>query len=91
MDVFDLNPEVLETTASIIEGYCAKQRDIMGEYLSNTSSMNSEWDDDQTMGALLEEIRQMKQNVETLMDEIRSTYPDFFRKKAEQIRRRPKF
>ena len=90
MDIFDLNPEVLDTTAAIIEGYCGKQREIMQDYLSNVSSLTTEWDDDKTMGGLLQEIRQMKQSVEALMDDIRSVYPDFFRRKAEQIRRRPK-
>lgn len=91
MEVFDLNPDALETTASVVEIYCTKQRETMSDYLSNISSLSSEWDDDQTMGTLLEEIRQMKQSVESLMDEIRAVYPGFFRKKAEQIRSRPKY
>ena len=91
MEVFDLNPDALETTASVVELYCTKQRETMTDYLSNITSLNTEWEDDQTMGMLLEEIRQMKQSVESLMDEIRSYYPGFFRQKAEQIRNRPKF
>lgn len=91
MDIFDLNPDVLDTTASIIEGYCVRQREIMDGYLGDVSSLSSEWDDDKTMGSMLLEIRQMKSTVESLMDEIRSTYPAFFRQKAEQIRNRPKF
>ena len=91
MDIFDLDPTVLETTASIIEVYCVKQKEIMDDYLSNTTSLTSDWDDDKTMGMMLEEIRQMRNSVESLMDEIRATYPPFFKKKAEQIRQRPKF
>ena len=90
MDILDLNPEVLESTASIIEGYCDRQKAIMAEYLSNASSLSSEWTDDQTIGPLLEEIRQMQRAVEGVMDDILSTYPGYFRSKAEQIRSRPK-
>ena len=91
MDVFDLDPAVLEATASIVDGYCKRQCDIMDDYMSYISSLSSEWDDDVTMGKLLEEIRQMRHSVERVMDEIRTTYPGYFRKKAEQIRNRPKF
>ena len=90
MDILDLNPEVLESTASIIEGYCNKQKNIMETYLSSTTALSSDWTDDQTMGPLLEEIRRMKSSVEGVMDEILSTYPNYFRGKAEQIRNRPK-
>lgn len=91
MDVLDLDPAVLEATAAIVEGYCNRQKSIMDDYLSSASSLSSEWTDDQTLGPLLEEIKRMKNNVITLMDEIRATYPRYFRDKAEQIRNRPKF
>ena len=91
MDVLDLNPEVLEAIASIVEGYCNRQKSIMSDYMSKTSSLSGEWTDDQTLGPLLEEINQMKSAVEGVMDEILSIYPNYFRGKAEQIRNRPKF
>jgi len=91
MDILDLDPEVLDATASVIEGYCNRQKSIMDEYLSNTSSLSSEWTDDKTLGPLLEEIKTLKNSVVTLMDEIKSKYPAYFRGKAEVIRNRPKF
>ena len=91
MDVLDLDPAVLESTAAIVEGYCNRKKSIIDDYLSSTSSLSSDWTDDQTLGPLLEEIKRMKNNVTTLMDEIRATYPRYFRDKAEQIRNRPKF
>ena len=91
MDGFDLVPAVLESTAAIVEGYCNRQKSIMDDYLSSTSSLSSDWTDDQTLGPLLEEIKRMRNNVTTLMDEIRATYPRYFRDKAEQIRNRTKF
>lgn len=90
MDVLDLDPVVLESTATIVEGYCNRQKSIMDDYLRNTSSLSSEWTDDQTLGPLLEEIKRMKSSVTSIMDEIRATYPKYFRDKAEQIRNRPK-
>lgn len=91
MDILELSPEVLESTASIIEGYCNRQKSIMADYLSNAFSLSGDWTDDQTLGPLLEEIKQMRSAVEGIMDEILSTYPNYFRGKAEQIRNRPKF
>ncbi len=90
MDILDLDPAVLETTATIIEGYCGRQKTIMAEYLSCANSLSAEWTDDQTLGPLLEEIRRMRSSVITLMDEISGTYPRYFRDKAEQIRNRPR-
>lgn len=91
MDILDLDPEVLDTTAGLVEGYCNRQTAIMDEYLSNTSALASEWSDDQTFGSLLEEVKRLKDSVVTLMDEIRGTYPQYFRDRAEFIRRRPRF
>lgn len=91
MSAMDLDPNVLDMTATIIENYCKKQQEIMDSYLSDISGLTGEWDDDKTMGTMLEEIRQMQTAVEGVMDEIRRTYPGFFRQKAEQIRQRPKF
>lgn len=91
MDVLDLDPAVLEATASIIEGYCAKQQSIMDNYLSSTSALSGEWTDDQTLGTLLAEIKRMRDEVTNIMDQIKAAYPKYFRSKAEQIRSRPKF
>jgi len=90
MDILDLDPEVLESTASIVEGYCNRQKTIMEDYLSNTMALSSDWTDDKTLGPLLEEIKNMKNSVVNIMDEIRAKYPAYFRSKAEQIRSRPK-
>ena len=89
MDILDLDPEVLDATASVIEGYCNRQKSIMDDYLSNTSALASEWTDDKTLGPLLEEIKMLKNSVVSLMDEIKTKYPAYFREKAEVIRNRP--
>lgn len=91
MDNLQIDPDVLIATAGIIEGYCARQQEIMNEYLSNVSSLASEWTDEKTLGTLLEEIRVLKSNVTTLMDDIKTTYPAYFRAKAEAINSRPEF
>ena len=90
MDILDLDPEVLDTTAGVVEAYCNRQTTIVNEYLSNTMALSSEWTDDQTFGSLLEEVKRLKDGVVKLMDEIRGTYPQYFRERAEFIRRRPK-
>lgn len=91
MDILDLNPEVLESTASIIESYCNRQKGIMSDYVHDVSALSGDWSDDRTLGPLLEEISQMERTVESIMDEIVTTYPSYFRNKAEHIRNRPKF
>lgn len=90
MDNLELDPVVLETTATVIELYCSKQKSIIDSYLSNASSLTSEWTDDQTIGPLLDEIRRINSSLTEVMDEVRATYPKYFRDKAEQIRNRPK-
>lgn len=90
MELLKLDPEVLEATATIIENYCNRQKNIMDAYLSRTSSLSSEWSDDQTFGSLISEITVLKNTVIGIMDEILSTYPRYFRGKADQIRNRPR-
>ena len=90
MDILELDPEVLDTTADIIEGYCDKQSSVMDQYVSNIMSLNSEWSDDTTFGSLLEEVKALQSGINELMGEIRKAYPGYFRSKAEYIRSRPK-
>ncbi len=89
MEKLDLNPEALDATAKIIEGYCAQQMDIMDGYLTNVNSLHSEWDDDRTIGMLMEEIMSLRKNVQVIMEQILGEYPAYFRRKAELIRSRP--
>lgn len=89
MDNLDLNPDALETTAKIIEGYCYQQIGIMDSYLREVNALRGEWDDDRTMGNLVEEIMNMRNRVQLVMEEILSQYPAYFRRKAELIRTRP--
>ena len=88
-DILDIDPQVLEDTAIIIEGYCNKQKSIMEEYLSNISALSADWTDDKTLGPLLEEIKALKNSTTSVMDEIMSKYPAYFRQKAELIKSRP--
>lgn len=91
MDALKLDPQVLEDTAAQITNYCVTQNQVMDDYLSRMSSLQNEWTDDQTIGPLLEEIRLLKSSIINLMNEIHTIYPNYFREKAEQIRRRPTF
>lgn len=90
MNILKLDPNVLEQTADIIELYCLKQMEIMDSYLKNISYLTNEWEDDETLGKIIEEIRILKSQVGTVMDEINEVYPKYFKEKAEFIRRRPK-
>lgn len=90
MEELNLSPEALEATAGIIESYCAKQKSIMDKYVSSASSLSSGWQDDQTYGALLAEIKSLRSSVCGIMDEILTSYPQYFRSRAEQIKNRPK-
>ena len=89
MLIFD--PEVLLATADIIKGYCAKQREIMDDYFSKIMALKSEWSDDETFGSMVEEIRNLSRDFLDIIDEIESTYPEYFRSKAQLILERPVF
>ena len=89
MSVLDLDPNVLESTATIIEEYCRRQAAIMDDYLANASSLSYDWTDDKTLGTMLEEIKVLRNRVMDVMNDIRTVYPRFFREKAELIRQRP--
>ena len=91
MDILELDPEVLDTTADIIEGYCDKQASLMEEYVSKINGLSSEWSDDETFGSLLAEVKRLQGGINDLMEQIRDGYPDYFRGRAEYIRNRPKF
>lgn len=89
-DILDLDPNVLDQTALLIEMYCKKQIEITNEYLKGISSLNDQWNDEETIGRLIQEIKLLNGKIENITDEICKTYPPFFKEKAELIRRRPK-
>lgn len=90
MDELKLDPQVLENTADLIVLYCLKQKSIMDEYLRQISRLQNEWDDDQTFGKVIQEIRQLQKSVNDIMDMIRYKYPQYFKQLAQNIRERPK-
>ena len=91
MDNLALDPHVLDATADIISIYCMKQKLIMDENMRKMQSMSYEWQDDETIGRLLQEIRALSSSVDKVMDIMRIKYPEYFRKQAEIIRQRPKY
>lgn len=91
MDILKFDDKVLDTTADIIEGYCDKQSSVIDEYVSKMNGLSSEWSDDETFGSLLEEVKSLQSGINDLMEQIRGSYPAYFRDKAEYIRNRPKF
>ena len=91
MDEFKLDPQVLESTADLIVQYCMKQRAVMDDYLQSVSALHLEWDDDETFGRVIQEIRTLHKSVGDVMDMIRFKYPQYFKQLAKNIRERPKF
>lgn len=91
MDVMELDPNVLDATADIIQIYCSKQKLVMDDYLRKMQALSYEWQDDETIGKLLQEIRTLSNSVERVMDILRIKYPEYFKKQAEIIRQRPKY
>lgn len=91
MDALKLDPNLLDETAQAITNYCNMQNQVIEDYLSKMSALQGQWTDDQTIGPLLEEIRNLKTSVVELMGQINGYYPGYFRQKAEEIRNRPTF
>lgn len=91
MDELILDPEILESVANAIEGYCARQTETIDEFCSSVFALQSEWMDDETFGSLLNEVMKLKETVSRNMAEITATYPTYFRERAEIISSRPSY
>lgn len=89
-DIMNLNPDVLDNIADIIEKYILMQNKIIEDYVGNMYNLQREWDDDETIGKILDEIRSIVNEISDVEDEILKTYPKYFRERAEEIRKRPK-
>lgn len=89
MDNLTLDAESLLAIADIIEGYCVAQCEIVSIYYTQIMTLESDWRDDETFGRIAEEINTIKNNIIEASEAIRSTYPEYFRKKAEYILERP--
>lgn len=89
MDNLTLDAEALFAIADVIDSYCAKQRETINVYYAQIMALEYEWRDDETFGAITEEIKILKSQVLVILDEIYSIYPKYFRNKAQQILERP--
>lgn len=93
MSQFDdlvLDDKALEEIANIVVQYCSTQRGIIRDYLQKMNGLSSEWQDDETMGKVLNEVRMLSNSVERIMDTVQFKYPQYFRERAALIRSRPK-
>lgn len=89
MDNLILDAETLFAIADVISGYCAQQKETLNVYYAQIMALESEWRDDETFGAIAEEINKIKTNAVCVLDEINETYPKYFREKAQLILSRP--
>ena len=89
-DNLELDDKVLDDVANFIIAYCNTQYEIMDDYLRKMNSLSSEWNDDETMGKVLHEVQVLTQSTNRIMDIIRFKYPQYFKKRAEEIRARTK-
>lgn len=90
-DIMNLNPDVLDNVADAIEKYIFLQNKIIDEYVDNMHGLQKDWDDAETIGKVLFEIRQIVKTIIDVEDEILRVYPKYFREKANEIRMRPKY
>ena len=91
MDDMILDPNVLDVTADLIVIYCNKQKLVMDDYMRKMQTLAYEWEDEETIGRLLQEIRMLSNSVDRVMDIMRIKYPEYFKKQAEIIRHRTKY
>lgn len=89
MDNLILDADSLFAIADVIGGYCAKQRETLNVYYAQIMALESEWRDDETFGAIAEEINKLKTHAIFALDEINEVYPKYFREKARLILSRP--
>lgn len=91
MDNLLLDAENLFLTSDIVDNYCAKQREIINVYYAQIMALENEWQDDKTFGSVVEEIKRLRTQLLAVIEEIKMTYPKYFREKARQIIERPTF
>lgn len=89
MDNLILDADSLFALADVIYGYCAHQKETLNVYYAQIMALESEWRDDETFGAIAEEINKLKTNAIFVLDEINDIYPKYFREKARLILSRP--
>ena len=87
-DELELDDKVLDDIANFIIVYCNTQQGIMNDYLQKMNNLSNEWRDDETIGKVLQEVRMLSNSVDKIIDIIRFKYPQYFKKRAEQIRAR---
>ena len=90
-DIMNLNPDVLDNVADVIEKYISIQNKTIEDYVDRMHNLQREWDDDETIGKILNEIRLIVNVITDIEDEILKTYPKYFRERAQEIRKRPSF
>jgi len=91
MDNLLLDAETLFSTADIVDNYCARQRETINVYYAQIMALESEWEDDETFGGIVEEIRRLISQTLAIIEQVYTTYPKYFRDRAQQIIARPKF
>lgn len=91
MDNLLLDAETLFSTADIVDNYCARQRETINVYYAQIMALESEWEDDETFGGIVEEIRRLRSQTLAIIEQVHTTYPKYFRERAQQIIARPKF
>ncbi len=91
MDNLVLDVDALLVVADVIGKYCTKQKRTLKDYYARIMTLESEWKDDETFGALAKEISMLKASVDTILDEMYQVYPSYFRDRARMIMSRPVF
>lgn len=89
MDDLILDSESLFNIADIIDAYCAKQREVVNVYYAQIMALESEWRDDDTFGAMVEELNVLRTEAIAILEEVYATYPKYFRARAQRILERP--
>ena len=91
MSKLTLDPQMLEQTANIIEDYTKIQLQIIAEFQTKMLSIKDQWNDDETVGRLFEEVDLLKRQAEEIICSITAYYPAYFREKALSLIGRPVF
>lgn len=89
MEELVLDVEFLFNIADIVDDYCVKQREVVDVYYAQIMALESEWRDDETFGTMVQELNALKTQAIAILDEVYDTYPQYFRKRAQQILERP--
>lgn len=87
IDEMKIDPNVLEYTRVLIDGYIKKQQNLLVEYRSKIHSLGQAWNDDSGYGEMEKKVERFIKNSVEVLETINTTYKKFLWDEVIDIRK----